>query len=116
MHELHDGRESSRVKDLIDLVVISKTQNVRADTVNTQINLELRLRKLKTISEFAVPKGWLSSRQEQYVRLAKETGLYSSMPAIEDAGKAVSTFLDPILSGSVSGMIWNPNLSSWESG
>lgn len=52
---LYNGRPSSREKDLVDLVVIAKTQTMQADKLGRSIREEALVRSLLPVKELAIP-------------------------------------------------------------
>ena len=56
--ELHDGRPSSREKDLVDLVTIAKTQAVDGVGLRRALTDELARRGIEIPNTFRVPSNW----------------------------------------------------------
>ena len=112
--ELHDGRESSRVKDLVDLAVVFTTQEVDAKDMRRQVELEARLRKLAPISGFSIPASWISLRQGQYAKLARETSLPAELQKLEPATEFIANRLNTAIAGKEDGKRWNPVEQLWK--
>lgn len=104
----HNGRPSSREKDLVDLVIIALTQAVSADTTRAAILHEARLRGITVPDTFALPLSWGTA----YTKLAKNST--AAGQTFADARDLMKDFVDPVLSGSVGGTYWNPKLLTWE--
>jgi len=107
--ERHDGRPSTRYKDLIDLVAIVERAAVAADLQMRALRNEGRRRLLRLPSRFDVPdRGlWVPGYRAEARRT---TGL--SALDLEDALTIVRRFLNPLLTGSASGA-WSPERRVW---
>lgn len=105
----HDGRPSSREKDLVDLVVIAITQTVDADQTSAAIQREIRMRRLAPPERFTLPTTWGAA----YAKLARNTS--AARYAFGDAHALMSRFVDPVLTRTVAGAVWNPASLAWES-
>lgn len=112
--ELHDGKPSSRTKDLVDLAIIFSTQTISATDLRKKIELEARLRKLPEIKEFAIPETWMKSYQSGFSKLAKETGLPIQLQSMEAAFEFVAECLNPVLFGEKDGLQWDPDSLTWQ--
>lgn len=112
--ELHDGRPSSRTKDLVDLAVILSTQTISAKHLRKKIELEARLRKLPEIKAFIIPETWTDSYQSVFSKLAKETGLPIQLQSMETAFEFVTQCLNPALAGVMDDSQWDPDLLTWK--
>jgi hypothetical protein len=87
------GKGSSRVKDLIDLVVITGTQQMELNELQLAIDAKRRLSGLEPFERFQIPADWTV----EYTRLAKST---ASVDGLTDAGEAeafVARLVDPAL-------------------
>lgn len=111
--ELHDGKPSSRTKDLVDLAVIFSTQTISATDLRKKIELEVRLRKLPEIKAFTIPETWTDSYQSVFSKLAKETGLPIQLQSMEAAFEFVAQCLNPVIAGDKDGWQWSPELLTW---
>jgi hypothetical protein len=102
--------ESSRVKDLVDLVLLAGLDtHIEADPLAEAITLifENRADSIPdSIDRF--PNSW----QPRYNRLAKELQL----PFLEfqDAYHAASEFITPVISRNAVGQYWNPRIWQWK--
>jgi len=102
------GRSSSRVKDLVDLVVIAHTTTIDADRLTRAIK-EIFQRRGTHPVPYAVPSppgdwgpGWRR--------------LVVNVPADEDVGIGyanAASFLDPILERGLTSGTWDPGASEW---
>jgi hypothetical protein len=99
---------SSRVKDLVDLVVIANTTTIEADRLTRAINEIFQRRATHPVPKVLPPppsdwdQGWRK--------------LVTSVPADEDlrVGHATAaSFLGPILNHELTSGTWNPEISEW---
>jgi hypothetical protein len=105
-----DDRQSSRVKDLVDLVLISSTAEFDADRLRHAIDRTFASRNTRSVPEFVPepPESWASP----YRKLAGEIGLD---PSVAVGQKSSAAFLDPILSGNaLTGARWDPREGAWK--
>nr|WP_239028469.1 nucleotidyl transferase AbiEii/AbiGii toxin family protein [Pseudonocardia acidicola] len=100
---------SSRVRDLVDLVVIARTQRVDADALRTAIIAERDHRGLDPITRWACPHQWASS----YPRLARDVAECQEHRTFEAATAFVGSFLDPILAAGLINATWHPHQRCW---
>lgn len=104
------GRASSRVRDLVDLVVIATTQNVDADELTRAIDLEWDYRGLPGLPAFDPPGGWA----RLYPGLAQHVPGCSNHPTFEAAVNFIGEeFLAPILTGRAAGAVWAAPQRTW---
>lgn len=59
--ETHEGKSSSRVKDLVDIVVIAMSMTVDDTKLQKRIAIEFGARKLSRLDTFDVPAIWKKS-------------------------------------------------------
>jgi predicted nucleotidyltransferase component of viral defense system len=101
------GRQSTRVKDLVDLVLIARAQNFEA----RRLRAALAVTFAGTTPPAAVPqppRDWGTP----YARLARQVGLD---PDVTAAHAVVARFLDPVLDGTVGDEDrWEPATGGWE--
>lgn len=105
----YSGRPSSREKDLVDLVVIAKTQTVSADTLWRAIDAEARVRSLKPFTELTIPAAW----GRLYAKEAKDVPHCADYRTADLAGELMRAYIDPVLRGEVPGKIWSPESAAW---
>ncbi len=111
----YNGRPSSRVKDLADLVTSMLNEEVNASKLSRLIAVECGHRQIKGVDRFSVPGSWKSTLSGNYAKLAKEASLPSEFSDVEDAEAAVSAWLSPVFSGDASGKTWIPEERRWAS-
>lgn len=102
---------SSRVRDLVDLVVIARTQAVEARALRTAIEAERAHRDLPPISGYVTPSGW----QATYARLARDVVECRDHRTYDRALSLVQAFLDPVLQETVAMGWWDPHVQAWTS-
>lgn len=105
----YSGRPSSREKDLVDLVVLAKTQSVNADALRKAISAEARARSLSPFTELTIPSTWGRAYSSQ----AKDVPYCADYRSVELASQLMRTFIDPVLRGDASGLNWSPESLAW---
>lgn len=103
------GKPSSRVRDLVDLVIIARTQTVDASDLRLAVEAERLNRNLPCLSGYATPASWRTT----YSGLALTVAECSEHRTYEQAVALVRTFLDPVLGGTVKTGRWNPGDQTW---
>lgn len=107
--ERHDDNPSTRFKDLIDLVAISRRATVEADLQKQALTKEAHRRNLKLPTRFDVPDRTIWERG--YRAEARRTvGL--DVLDLNTALAAVRPFLDPLLNSTAAGD-WDLEAQSW---
>ncbi len=106
----YGGRPSSREKDLVDLVIIAKTQTMSAYSLKRAIDAEARARSLVSFTALTIPKTW----GQRYRREAKDVPYCSEYRTVELAAEFMRAFIDPVMSGEVSGKTWSPDSLTWK--
>ncbi len=98
---------STRIKDLIDLLLIAELASPRADRLHASLTVTFRTRERQSLpSAFPPPpNAWATP----YARAAADVGLPTDLGT---AHAETATFLDPILAGATSGL-WNPARKRW---
>lgn len=99
----YDGRPSSRVKDLVDLVTIGRTQQISMYELRAAIEHKRWHTDLGPIAVFSVPDGW----DRQYRTLAAATPSAGGITDVRDAERFVRSLIEPALDGD-DGMTWVP--------
>lgn len=105
--QTYRGASSSRVKDLVDLVVISKTQTVDFAELVGALAAEQRHRGMKPIREFSVPQWW----PRLYTDLATKTPACKGYTAFETAMDRVSAMVNPAMESrdEIGNATWRPD-------
>ena len=105
----YSGRPSSREKDLVDLVIIAKTQTVSADSLRHAIDAEARARSLMPFTDLTIPTTW----GRRYAKEAKDVPYCADYRSADLAGELMRTFIDPVIRGEISGKTWSPDSLAW---
>lgn len=100
------GRESTRPKDLVDILLIAGTEHLDAASLREALDVTFRKREQQRLpaSLPKPPETW----REPYRRLATEVGVE---PQLDDAFTGAAAFLDPILAGTAGA--WDPQRRIW---
>lgn len=101
------GRRSSRVKDLVDILSIASRHSVRADRTREAIEVVFARRRTHDVPHR------LPEPPPEWSRAMARSLEEASLP--QDLGTAfrvVSRFLDPVMSGSATG-VWDPGEAVW---
>lgn len=115
MMQVYDGVPSSRVKDLIDVVISKLTDTVDAETLGKKISREAVLRRMDHIEMVRVPADWKTTRAPVYRAEALKAQVPSGLADVAEAEAAVASWLNPVLRGELAGMRWNPEDQRWVS-
>jgi hypothetical protein len=109
--ELHPpgSRPSSRDRDLVDLVVIARTQAVEALALHRAIEAERLNRGLPPLRGYVTPPGWRAT----YARLARGVAECRDHRTYDQAVELVQSFLDPVLQATIATGRWDPQLRAW---
>lgn len=100
---------SSRVKDLVDLILIALHRELRAEQLRQALDTTFRERNTHPlpVSLPVPPATW----RGPYQRLAREVGLDEDM---EGGWSVAAALLDPVLAGHVPGEArWHPATRAW---
>ena len=101
--------ENTRVKDLVDLVSIAKSDHVSGPRLLASLRATFAERATHDIPAAlsAPPASWDVAFRE----LSSATGLPVS--SIEEGYKVAERFWNPALAGEVEGQSWNPDIQRW---
>lgn len=103
-----DRLESSRVKDLVDLVVLARTQKVDLDELRAAIATKAALSKLPPFDQLRVPDDWGSSYPKE-ARGVPGAGDLSPAEAEAYVAQLVDPALGPVESaGGAPAAVWVP--------
>lgn len=104
-----DGRQSTRVKDLVDLVLILRSMPPSAQALMDAIGSTFVDRDIQPRPDHlpTPPSGWAA----QYARLAGQVGIDTDLNA---GWESASAFLNPVLGGDVDAKaVWSPDDRRW---
>ncbi|MBC7277879.1 nucleotidyl transferase AbiEii/AbiGii toxin family protein [Nocardioides sp.] len=102
------SKRSSRVKDLVDLVVLAHTQTVELAELRSAIEAKRAISGIDPFSHFDAPPDWART----YSTTARGVPLASDMTAAT-ASDLVATFIDPALDTISDTATWNPDNLTW---
>ncbi len=102
------GRVSTRVKDLIDLVMMSSLFGFQAGRLSRALQATFDARSTHTLPASLPPPP--SQWRAAYRRMAAEVGLDPDMSV---GYERVKVFLDPILAGAPDKALWKPARQRW---
>jgi hypothetical protein len=102
------GKQSSRVKDLVDLVVLAQFQSIELTELRAAIEAKRLLSGLAPFNHIDIPEDW----HRTYPDTAKgvpTAEIYTAATAAE----LVAAFIDPALTHDVATASWNPSELAW---
>jgi predicted nucleotidyltransferase component of viral defense system len=107
----HSGRQSSRVKDLVDLVLIAREAALDAADLRENLDSTFGSRATHRLPARlpAPPDDWTVP----YGKLAREVGISDR---IEKGHAIAAALLDPVLSGRVTRGAWSSEAGDWRVG
>lgn len=100
---------SSRVRDLIDLVVFARSQDIEGGALIRAIRGEWTHRALSGEAVFSPPPMW----ERLYPAVARKVPLTTDLASFADAVSLVHALLDPALDGSADGRRWVASDLAW---
>lgn len=110
-HSRADGHveQSTRYRDLADLVVFAHSTTVDADALHRALESEAKRRRLTLPNRLDVPTspGWASG----YARIARDTPALEERE-LESAVKTARRLVDPLLAG-MTADYWDPAAMEW---
>lgn len=102
------GKRGSRVKDLVDLVVLARTQIVDLTELRAAITAKRTISGIDPFEHFDIPTDWTRT----YPSTAKGVPAAASMTA-ETAAALVAAFVDPALDRNSNMGTWDPQKLDW---
>lgn len=103
------GRPSERVRDLVDLVVITRSLTVDGAALHHAIGSERAYRRLPHRDQFVIPAGWAQT----YPGVAASIAACGDLPQAEDALTVVRALVEPAMTGGSVGSIWSVEDQAW---
>jgi hypothetical protein len=107
--ETHNGRPSTRFRDLVDLTLIARSQVIPADGLATALTSERVRRGLPRFAAFSVPDEALW--RPGYASAVRD------VPGVDrtltSALALTTSFLNPVLGNMVCGCTWDPETLAW---
>jgi hypothetical protein len=102
-------RASTRYRDLVDLVLIARTEELDAHAVRTAVEHEFHRRGLPRLETVPVPSPTWAAGYAAAARRMPSLDGYATLDAAMDL---VRRLLDPVLQGRTDGR-WSPHEASW---
>ena len=112
--ERHGGKPSSRVKDLVDIVVYARNVAFDYESLSSVLKTEISARKLALRRVFSVPPEWGDAQARQYGKLAEQAGIPDRFHGISNAEALAKELIEPCLSGRMGLHVWNTEALAWE--
>lgn len=113
IHEMHGDRESTRVKDLVDVAIMATHCSVDGRKLAQRLRREASARSLLLPLTFNIPSSWYRLREPQYMKLAKGTGLTPDLRHLQAAEKLAQELYNPVLADEDFQQQWKPASRSW---
>lgn len=107
------GRESSRVKDLVDLVLHVTRYAMAGSDLSKAIEREAGMRGIGPLDAFKVPESWRGPREGAYRKAAAEAKIPDRWLGVADAERVVKKCVDPAIRHQVEGLEWDPEALGW---
>ncbi len=102
------GKRSSRVKDLVDLVVLAHSQVLDLAQLRAAIAAKRLVSGIEPFEHFDIPPDWTRT----YPSTAKGVPFATPFSA-ETAGALVAALVDPALATSSNTATWDPQILAW---
>lgn len=112
--ERHGDRPSSRVKDLVDIVVYARNVTFGYEALSSVLETEISARKLALRRVFGVPPEWGDAQARQYRKLAEQAGIPDRFHDINNAEALAKRLIEPCLSGQQGLHVWSTEALAWE--
>lgn len=103
------GQPSSRVRDLVDLVVFARTQRIDGSDLIEAINSEWTHRGLPSTPHFTPPANW----DRLYPPEARRVPACGDTLTLTAATELVAALLSPAFDRTATGKRWEPSSRSW---
>ncbi|QGH70227.1 nucleotidyl transferase AbiEii/AbiGii toxin family protein [Pseudactinotalea sp. HY158] len=102
-------RDSTREKDLVDLVAFATTHDIDGGALRTAILTEAQRRRMMPFDHFTIPAGWGPG----YARLSRPVPHCAAYSTAALAAALIVTLIDPALSGTAIGRTWMHHVLDW---
>lgn len=105
------GWPSSRMKDLVDVVIYAMNEQFSLQQLSFAVECECRHREMRVPDHFNAPESWKS----RFAAFAKKAGAAKEFATFESASDLASKFFDPALSADrTTEMQWSPEILAWQ--
>lgn len=112
--DLHNGRVSSRVKDLVDIILYASHCPIDEVQLRQKLEVEARMRHKVLPDEFRVPSSWYADYGDFYKKVARDAHVLEICPTLGAAESKCKDLYDPVLRSLCVGHVWNPERWCWE--
>ncbi|MCF0232884.1 MAG: nucleotidyl transferase AbiEii/AbiGii toxin family protein [Enterococcus sp.] len=106
----NSGFPSSRMKDLVDVVFLAKTCDLKFSNLSLAVVSEAKRRGFELPRHFEAPRGW----SNLYENFAKKNGVDAPLTDFDTASSLASDLFDPVLEKNDNLHRWNPEDLAWE--
>jgi hypothetical protein len=100
------GHQSSRVRDLVDIVLIATSHELDGRAARTALEGERAHRSLPTRTTFDPPESW---QQKEYHKAATPM----CPPDLGAATDLARSLVEPVMLASADGLVWSPTARAW---
>ena len=114
MVETHDGKPSSRIKDLVDVAIYATTVDIDGGELCRRVRSEAGARGIVLPDRFSVPDEWKQLYEGAFKKLVSRTGLSSELSDIAAAEALAASLFDPVLARKAGDLHWDHESLSWE--
>lgn len=116
MIETHDGKPSSRVKDLVDVIVYARACEIDCKTLADAVSREASARKVALPESFSVPHDWTTRYGQAFSQMAAQAKILGIAPNLNAAEQVARTLYAPALHDPRAHMRWDPTSLCWMPG
>ena len=116
---LQRGAASTRWRDFLDVYALAARQAFTADTLRTSVAEVAHSRQVTPAALTGLAEEFDAIAQTKYARwrtdLAMDPAARNDLckPLLADQVRAVAAFIDPIMTNTVPGTMWNPATQQW---
>jgi ribosomal protein S18 acetylase RimI-like enzyme len=113
--ERHRGLASSRVKDLVDIVIYALTVDLDSGGLAEVLRRELALRAMRVDGGFVLPTDWgvVPAYARQYEKLAAIANLPDDLRSMEGGFALAKALIDPVYGGTLRDATWDHDRLEW---
>ena len=110
LHGTHGDTPSTRAHDLVDLVILARTQSIDAEQLHTALRHQEHRRDLTIPVPLVLPNpAW----ERDYPERAAHSGLPTHLHQPDAALEAANSLIEPVLAGTAGHGRWNPDDGVW---
>lgn len=110
LHGTHGDTPSTRAHDLVDLVILARTQSIDAEQLHTALRHQEHRRDLTIPVPLVLPN---PTWERDYPERAAHSGLPANLHQADAALAAANSLIEPVLTGAAGR--WNPDDGVWTS-